>query len=468
MSEGSGSVRPTRDAKGGLLRSAVAARLELTVEQEAGKPTTRTVVLDGELFRIGSHPSNDLIIDDPSVSRFHCRLVHERNVWRAIDTGSRNGTHIQGVRIHDAELPGTECVLRMGDRAVRVRELPAETPVELLDRPSLGELFGLSVTMRKLYALIERVASTDANVLIEGESGTGKELVATEIVRRGPRAQRPFVIVDCSSISPSLIESELFGHCRGAFTGADRERIGAFEAAHEGTVFLDELGELPLEMQPKLLRALEAREIRRVGETQTRKVDVRVVAATNRKLEQEVNSGRFREDLYYRLSVVTLRVPPLRERLEDIDILVRQFLVELDAQASAHLFPRELIDGMMRYDWPGNVRELRNYVERAIVLQQTEPNQWGAEARSPSQLPRSEPVDIHVQFRPSKERVVAIFERNYVTALLEWAQGNVSKAARKGGMDRMNLYRLMQRYGLRDARQLGEDHRDGNSTAPKA
>jgi transcriptional regulator with GAF, ATPase, and Fis domain len=321
--------------------------------------------------------------------------------------------------------------------------------------------------MRRLFALVERVAASDSNVLIEGESGTGKELVASEIVRAGNRAKKPFVIVDCSAISPNLIESELFGHTRGAFTGADRDRIGAFEAAQGGTVFLDEIGEMPLEMQPKLLRALEAREIRRIGEASTRKVDVRVIAATNRRLEREVNQGRFREDLYFRLSVVTLRVPPLRERLEDLPLLVRNFLEVLGANESAHLFTRDVLDDLGRHEWPGNVRELRNFVERTVVLQTTSPTYSDSPFgnRSPSQPPRAEsagpqPVDLAVSFREAKERTIADFERRYIGSLLDWSDGNISRAARKAQMDRMNLYRLIQRYGLRDTRVLDRDDKE--------
>lgn len=321
--------------------------------------------------------------------------------------------------------------------------------------------------MRRLFALVERVAASDSNVLIEGESGTGKELVASEIVRAGSRAKKPFVIVDCSAISPNLIESELFGHTRGAFTGADRDRVGAFEAAQGGTVFLDEIGEMPLEMQPKLLRALEAREIRRIGEASTRKVDVRVIAATNRRLEREVNQGRFREDLYFRLSVVTLRVPPLRERIEDLPLLVRNFLEVLGANESAHLFTKDVLDDLARHEWPGNVRELRNFVERTVVLQTTTPTYSDAPFgnRSPSQPPRGEnaappAVDLAVSFREAKERTIAEFERRYIGSLLDWSDGNISRAARKAQMDRMNLYRLIQRYGLRDTRVLDRDEKE--------
>jgi transcriptional regulator with GAF, ATPase, and Fis domain len=447
-----------------MSRAAVASELELRVEREAGasQAEERTWRKGLEMLRIGSHASNELVLADPSVSRFHCRLSHDAKGWRVTDLGSLNGTRVQGVRIFEAELPSKECVLELGDSTIRVREISTESSVEILDRPSFGELFGTSVVMRKLFAILDRVGQSETNVLIEGESGTGKELVAAEIVRRGPRARKPFVIVDCSAISPNLIESELFGHARGAFTGADRDRIGAFEAAHGGTVFLDEIGEMPIEMQPKLLRALEAREVRRIGETATRKVDVRVVAATNRHLEREVNNGRFREDLYFRLSVVTLRVPPLRDRLEDIDLLIRTFLETLGAQTSAHLFTRAVLDDLARYDWPGNVRELRNYVERTVVLQTVGPTSSGEERRAAlphatGTVPAKSDVDISVHFRTGKERVIAEFEKNYVTALLEWADGNISRASRKAAMDRMNLYRLIQRYGLRDSGAFKDD-----------
>jgi DNA-binding NtrC family response regulator len=447
------SNRPTHQAQTSLVQSAAAARLELTVERESGAPAARKLVLDGDLFRLGSHPSNDLVLNDRSVSRFHCRFGHENGVWKLTDSGSLNGTRLQSVKIFNAELPASECLVELGDTTIRVRELSPSGSIALLDRPSFGDLFGTSVAMRKLFAVLERVASSEANVLIEGESGTGKELVATEIVRRGPRARKPFVIVDCSAISPNLIESELFGHVRGAFTNADRDRIGAFEAAHGGTMFLDEIGEMPLDMQPKLLRALESREIRRIGETQTRRVDVRVVAATNRKLEREVNHGRFREDLYFRLSVVTLRVPSLRERAEDIPLLLNVFLEALNAQSSSHLFTTAVLNDLTAQDWPGNVRELRNYVERAVVLQATTPGGYLDNAERKT-IPAGAEIDLNLHFRIAKEKVVAEFERRYVSALLEWADGNVSKAARKGAMDRMNLYRLMQRYGLR---QTGKD-----------
>ena len=237
---------------------------------------------------------------------------------------------------------------------------------------------------------------------------------------------------------------------RGAFTGADRDRIGAFESADGGTVFLDEIGELPIELQPKLLRALEAREIRRVGETKARKVNVRVVSATNRDLEREVNKSRFREDLYFRLAVIQVHVPPLRERLDDLLILIRVFLSMIGVPEEERLFPASVLAEMQKHDWPGNVRELRNYVERTVVLQTASPTSRRASTSSPA---LGAVVDIKVPFKLAKDAAVDTFERAYLGALLESCGGNMSKAARTAGMDRMYLHRLVQKHGLRGGNQ---------------
>ena len=431
------------------LTEGAAPRLELTVVQEDGVATDRAVVLDGDLVRIGSHPSNDLVLTDSRVSRFHCRLTRGPHAWQVADGGSLNGTAVNGVPVRDADLPAPMCNLELGSSRLKVREIAASAvKYEMLDRPSFGDLYGKSAPMRRLYAVLERVALSDASVLIEGESGTGKELVATEIVRRGARAKSPFVIVDCSAIAPSLIESELFGHVRGAFTGAERDRTGAFEAASGGTIFLDEIGELPLELQPKLLRALESREVRRVGDQKVVPVDVRVVAATNRSLEREVNQGRFREDLFFRLSVVTVRVPPLRERLDDLELLVHAMLENLGALGERRLFTPAVFEDLARYDWPGNVRELRNYVERSVVLQ-TVSTTTNSTVSTTTTTSESEEIDVEVPFKIAKGKITSAFERRYLTALMTWAEGNVSAAARKAKMDRMNLYRLIQRYDIK-------------------
>ena len=432
-------------------------RLELTVERENGQPAARSVVLDDEFFRIGSHPVNNLVIDDALVSRFHCSLARTETGFRITDTGSLNGTRVGGVRVRDADLPLPDCRIEVGDSVVHVRNLGSVSQVGVSAALSFGSLYGISVPMRRLFELIKRVAKSGSDVLVEGESGTGKELIATEIVHHGGRADKPLVIVDCGAVSPQLIESELFGHVRGSFTGATRDREGAFEAADGGTVFLDEIGELPLDMQPKLLRALANREVRRIGDNRVRKVDVRVIAATNRQLEREVNSGRFREDLYYRLSVLTVRVPPLRERMDDLQLLVEHFLGSREAVDKASLFTPEVLDEMRRYDWPGNVRELRNYVERKIVLE----HHMETLRRSPTSTPPADggqrgAPSVDLPFKEAKEAVVADFEKAYLAELLRWANGNVSKAARKAQLDRMHLHRLFQRYGLRSTSTLEE------------
>jgi DNA-binding NtrC family response regulator len=421
----------------------VLPKLVIDVMREAqhGK---RSVVHQGEVCRIGTHSSNHLVLLDPSVSRFHCKLTREGAIWRVQDTGSLNGITLDGVRVRDAEF-ATEGTIALGDCRFHVRTAEGTDSVSLPLMQAFGALIGGSVAMRKLFAVLEKVAASEVNVLIEGESGTGKELVAAEIVQRGPRAEQPFVIVDCGAISPSLVESELFGHARGAFTGAERDRVGAFETANGGTVFLDEIGELPLELQPKLLRAIEAREIRRVGETPTRKVNVRVIAASNRDLEREVNRGRFREDLYFRLAVVNVRVPALRDRVDDLPLLIQSFLATLGLSDHTDLFAPHVLADLAQHDWPGNVRELRNYVERTVVLREPLP-------ATKRQIGTGADVDLRVPFKLAKDAAVDTFERNYLAALLDAAGGNVSKAARNGGMDRMYLHRLIQKHSLRTER----------------
>jgi DNA-binding NtrC family response regulator len=419
-------------------------RLEIVVEKEGGKTAGRRLILDGDVIRIGSHPSSEVVITDPQVSRLHCQLRNTAAGWRVNDTGSLNGTRVGGVTVRDADLVLPECRVEVGQTVVSVRALEAKGTEKLSAIPSFGALFGGSALMRRLFERLQRVAQADSDVLIEGESGTGKELIAAEIVKRGARANGPFVIVDCGAISRNLIESELFGHAKGAFTGAERQRTGAFEAADGGTVFLDEIGELPIEMQPKLLRALAAREVRRMGENQPRKFDVRVIAATNRRLEGEINQGRFREDLYFRLSVLRVDVPPLRERSEDLPILIGRFLEQLGQQDKMH----------RQHNWPGNVRELRNYVERFAVfddrsLYQDEPR--------PEDPQASTGIDIEVPFRRAKDGLIESFERRYLEELLKWSQGNVSRAARKANLDRMYLHRLLQRHGLRRGAPLSDE-----------
>ncbi|NUP10206.1 MAG: sigma 54-interacting transcriptional regulator [Polyangiaceae bacterium] len=433
-----------------LVEAADLARLELTVESVAGRAVPRSAYAEGGVFRIGAHCTNDLVIDDPEVAQFHCKLRDVNGMWRLEDMPSTSGTYLDGIRVRDADLPAQPCRLQIGGSTLLLRTLrDKEDAGDTAGTVSFGALRGRSHVMRRLCALLEQIAPTDATVLIEGESGTGKEVIANELVRRGPRKDGPLVIVDGGAITPSLVESELFGHVRGAFTGADQDRVGAFEAANGGTLFLDEIGELPLEIQPKLLRALESREIRRVGDTQPRKIDVRVIAATNRSLEAEVNQRRFREDLYFRLSVVSVAVPPLRARLDDIPDLVAAFVQASCDPNAQKMFSPEVLEELATHSWPGNVRELRNYVERATVLKTT------ARPKSAMQKAVTEPaapvVDLDVPFRDAKEAAIEAFDQAYLTALNAWSGGNVSQAARRAGMDRIHLHRLLQRYGIRGA-----------------
>jgi DNA-binding NtrC family response regulator len=334
--------------------------------------------------------------------------------------------------------------------------------VALSSADRFGEMVGRSVVMRELFARLAAVAPTDATVLVTGETGTGKELVAEALHEHSARKGGPFVVLDCGAIPANLMESEAFGHERGAFTGATAAHAGAFERADGGTLFLDEIGELPLEMQPKLLRALERKEIRRVGGAKTLQVNIRVVAATNRDLAVEVNKGRFREDLYYRLAVAHLAVPPLRERREDIPLLVEHILGSLPEGRERGPRP-ETVELMKRHEWPGNVRELRNVIERAVLFRQPlrEPSVIGLPAPAGAREGAGAaelrvPVDPKVPFKVAKQDMIDEFERRYVRALLEQHGGNISAAARAAGIDRMSIHKMLTRLGM-DREKTGED-----------
>jgi len=315
-------------------------------------------------------------------------------------------------------------------------------------RRKFGELIGSSEAMRRAYALLERAAEVDITVLIEGETGTGKELAAKAIHRNSVRGSGNFHIVDCGAVSPTLIEAELFGHVRGSFTGADRDRTGAFEIAHQGTLFFDEIGELPLPLQPKLLRAIETRKVRRIGGSVRIPVDVRFVAATNRNLFEEVKKGRFREDLYYRLNVFRIVLPPLREHKDDIPLLVKHFLGIVGGTPLSD----EILERMMQMDWPGNVRELRNAVDRAMVLARGEkrgdveisPKESGGEANDLSMTP----VNTTRPFKEVKAEIVARFELSYLVQVLDRTGGNISAAARESGIDRKHMERLIRKHDI--------------------
>jgi transcriptional regulator with PAS, ATPase and Fis domain len=337
--------------------------LELRVVE--GPDRGQSAKLGPSGLRVGTGPTSDLRLTDRTVSRLHCELRRVGGAVRVIDSGSTNGTLVDGVRVHVAELAAGQLV-RVGATTLGVSTVDEPLAIELSLRHRFGDVIGASAEMRRLYAILERVAPTESSVLIQGETGTGKELVARALHDASPRAKAPFVTVDCGAIAENLIESELFGHVRGAFSGAVGDRRGLVEEADGGTLFLDEIGELPPALQPRLLRVIEALEVRRVGGNTSKRVNLRVVAATNRPLARSVNEGTFREDLYYRLAVVELLLPPLRARREDIPLLAEHFFRRYAGDTAP--MPPELVASLASRMWPGNVRELRNYVERSVSL----------------------------------------------------------------------------------------------------
>ncbi len=425
----------------GLPREVVFPRLILRVI--AGPDAGREAVLESSKeFGIGSAKDNHLPLSDPTVSRAHCTLsVHGRGV-RIKDHGSTNGTIVNGTHIFEALVePGANILL--GSTHIRLDRAPNDVREPLPVGGQCHELFGTSLAMRRLYLQIPNVARSGGPVLLTGETGTGKTLVASVIHRQSQRANGPFVVFDCASVAATLIESELFGHVAGAFTGATGERKGALEEANGGTLFLDELGELPLELQPKLLRAVEDGAFRRVGDSKTTTVNVRFIAATNCDLRTAINQERFRPDLYFRINTFTLRLPPLRERREDIPLLAEHFYRELTGTAPGP----ELVEIFSRGDWPGNVRELRNAVERVVYTGEmsgptyTEP--------PPTESPPAEFVfHPNQSFRNAKEQATARWETWWLRYLLEQHGSNLARAARAAQMDRTHLRSLLKKYGL--------------------
>ena len=427
---------------------------------------------DALIVRVGAGPGSDLLLEDPTVSSVHLEIIATERGYKVRDLGSTNGTFVNGVRVVEAFIDEGVVILA-GEVPLTFSLTKERVSQPISEQSSFHGAVGSSPSMRAIFSRVERVARTDATVLVHGETGTGKEVVAWSIYEASKRAEKPFVVVDCGAVARTLIESELFGHEKGAFTGAIQKRVGAFERAHGGTLFLDELGELELELQPKLLRALERREIQRVGGDRTIPVDVRIIAATNRDLRSMVARGEFREDLYYRLAVVTVELPPLRERKEDIPVLIEHFL------AGMHAKPEELPEGaverFLEHTWPGNCRELKNAVERAVVLGETrflgsivqrEPvapmtsspsSASGAMLAAPSgeMATGTFVVEAHTAYKDQKSAVIADFEERYARVLMREHNGNVSAAARQAGIDRMSLHKILARYGL-DARELGK------------
>jgi transcriptional regulator with GAF, ATPase, and Fis domain len=425
-----------------------ASRESFVLRVHDGQGATSIWASRGPRTTIGSLPSNDVALTDRAVSRIHCAIERVGNGFAVRDLDSLNGTFVDGVRVREAFLcHGTR--VRIGQTVLEFSLQSDGGVLPLSPRSRLGTLAGVSAAMRAAFAILERAAERDVTVLIEGETGTGKTQAARAIHANSPRKDGPFVVVDCGAMVGSLLESELFGHEKGAFTGALSRRIGAFEEAHGGTIFLDEVGELPLDLQPKLLRALEARTFRRLGSNQHVGVDVRVIAATNRDLRADLLAGRFREDLYFRLGVVTVELPSLRKRPEDFPILVDDLLESLGAtaQEKSRLGAPEFVLRLSRAAWPGNVRELRNFLERCLVLGQALDTEEFRLGDAVSELHPSHPPGA--PYSVARELAMARFERHFFEKLLETCDGRVADVARTCRLDRRYVYRILKRHGLR-------------------
>jgi len=405
--------------------------------------------LESGTVLIGTHPNNDLVLSDATVSRYHLEIQVRADGIRVSDLDSTNGTYLNDTRLGSVVVRARARFRVGGETEMEI--LPADEMVALAPFGNhwFGKVYGASPAMTELFTLLNQVAPTDSTVLLQGETGTGKELLAEATHAASLRRDQPFVVVDCGALPRELMAAELFGHTRGAFTGATNAKRGLVDEANGGTLFLDEIGELPLDLQPQLLRVLEKREIRPIGETRTHRVDVRVIAATNRDLKALVHSGQFREDLYFRLAVVHVIVPPLRKRREDIPELARIFLKDI-GKADFYI-PEAIIEQLLAHEWPGNVRELRNVVERGMSLATATMGRTGESEEYDE--PRGgegalTPEMMELPFKEAKGLLVEAFEKEYLTHLLERHHGNISRAAAEAGIDRNYIHRLVKKYGI--------------------
>jgi DNA-binding NtrC family response regulator len=415
------------------------ARFKVNKGRDAGKE----MVLQKAHVSIGTLPENDLVLTDATISRRHAIVEEKPDGYVLRDLDSTNGTFLDNVRVREGYLsPGA--VIRLGQTELSFS--PLEERIDNLRSNSdrFGELFGSSTAMREVYGILERIAPTDVTVLLEGETGTGKELAARAVHRNSRRANGPFVVFDCGAVAPNLIESELFGHEKGAFTDAAKMRQGAFELADNGTIFLDEIGELSLELQPKLLRALDQRETKRVGADKPIAVNARVISATNKDLEKEVKAGRFREDLYYRLSVVRINMPPLRKRPEDIETISAHLLSGISSEISKKIMglSPEAAAALTTYAWPGNVRELKNVLGRAAALCD------GKRIEAKDLFLSQGAKDATVEGLSGKS--LEEIEKSAIRATLKSVDNNKTEAAKVLGIAYSTLYEKMKKYGMRE------------------
>lgn len=420
--------------------------LELVVEEGVSAGTRRSLS-EGPVV-IGSDPGCDVVLsDDDAVSSRHCEVTLLDGRASVRDLNSTNGTFVDGVRIGLAyPRPGVK--LKLG-RTMLTIMVTRESEELRAQADRFGPLLGRSAAMRALFVQLFDVSDSAASILIEGETGTGKDLTAQAVHQAGRRAEQPLLVFDCGAVAESLIEGELFGYERGAFTGAAGTRVGLAEASSGGTLVLDEIGELPLSLQPKLLRLLESKTVRRLGSNQARPVDLRVIACTNRSLKAEVAAGRFREDLYFRLSTLRLRVPALRERPDDIPLLIDHLLERGGHSRRFESLAPEDQELLLNHRWPGNVRELRNTVERLVVFRNAPVKELLVDDAdgTPASPVASSLTDLPLlEARRRQEEAV---DRAYIREVMQATGGNVAEAARRAGVSRQFLHRLLTQYSLR-------------------
>jgi DNA-binding NtrC family response regulator len=444
------TVRETRAEVGGI-------RVSVVTGPDAGLRSAEAL----PRAIVGRANGADVVLGDAKVSAFHLELSATPSGVEVKDLQSRNGSYYQGARL-DRGAVASGALLTIGDTTLRV-ELESGSEQEDPELLRFGSLRGASASMFRLFGLLSRLARTELSVLIEGPTGVGKELAARGLHAESLHAEGPFVVLDCTAIPATLAESVLFGHEKGAFTGATEARPGVFEAAGAGTIFLDEVGELALELQAKLLRVLEQREVVRVGSVKPRAMAARVLCATWRDLRERVNTGHFREDLYYRLTQARVVIPPLRERPDDIPVLVEHFLGKLPSNVPcAHGIDAPALAELMARDYPGNVRELRNVVERAAMTAESDtitPSDLAFERllsgetqrASVPPVPSVAPADASelVPFKDAKRTLIEDFERGYLSRLLERAGNNLSKASTLARIERHYLRDLLRKHGLR-------------------
>ncbi|MBT3182504.1 MAG: sigma 54-interacting transcriptional regulator [Deltaproteobacteria bacterium] len=414
-------------------KRAKSRRIEFTIESPNSSLMKRRLISDN--ITLGSDDSCDLKIDDAFVSRKHCRIINNGNELQLIDLASTNGTLVDKIRISKTALP-PKGHFNIGQSTVRyIRTKPSDTVLQRNDQ-ALGRMIGTSKMMLEVFSIIKKVASSDAIACITGESGTGKELAAKEIHDHSPRHDKPFVAINCGAMPSEIIESQLFGHERGAFTGALERSVGLFEQAHKGTLFLDEIGEMPLHLQTRLLRVIEERTVRRVGGREEIPIDVRIICATNRNLESLIRNGIFREDLFFRIYIVPIHLPSLRERKEEIPILVEHMLSILSEPGRDPILTTRAIKRLHDYSWPGNVRELRNTLKRALALCEKDI------------IDVDDLQIIPIQNHFKKESGLKENERSYLINILQNNRNNISMTAKKLGIARTTLQKKIQKYRI--------------------